>query len=200
MIWQNLLVIILNSLGFRIRGGLFPKLPLKKFFFALAFATCTCWLRDMWNVYYFAVMFIASRLCTQLAGWGEGVGCALGVSKPDSNRSDFQDADEFVDNFEIKERDIKIGKWNIHIPHFKLTDHPMLFGVTFLTIRGIYLSFIIGLALNSIGYMVWGLPMGVIYWFSGWLFRKGFDDGKYGWRTAEWLFGAYLGLGLVIFG
>jgi hypothetical protein len=200
MFGKSLLVIFLNSLGFRIRGGLFEKLPLKKFFFALSFATSTCWLKDNWNLYYFVVIFIASRLCTQLAGWGEGVICALGIDKPDPHRIDMYEADNFCNTFEIQERDIKIWKWDIHIPHFKLIDHPQLWGVTYLTIRGVYLSFILGLALNSIEYMLWGLPMGLIYWFSGWLFRKCYiDDGKYGWRTAEWLFGGYLGLGLTIY-
>jgi hypothetical protein len=81
-----------------------------------------------------------------------------------------------------------------------LIDHSVLWGVTYLTIRGVYLSFIIGLALQSIPYMAWGLPMGVIYWFAGWLYRRGLNDGKNGWNIGEWLFGHYLGLGLVLFG
>lgn len=197
------LIPLLSALGFRIRGGLGErwgwKFPLNKYWFAAIFALCACWLKG-WDWNYFLVVFIATRLSTQLAGWGEGNGCALGVSKPDPNRIDMYEADEFCNNFEIQERDIKIWKWNIHIPHFKLIDHPQLWGVTYLTIRGVYLSFIIGLALNSMPFMVWGTAMGVIYWFAGWLYRKGLNDGKSGWNIGEWLFGFYLGIGLVLFG
>lgn len=194
----------LTSFGFRVRGGLFERqwkrLPLNKYWFAAIFSTCASCLRGFFEWNYFLVVFIAARLSTQLAGWGEFVGCAIGAAKPQPERSDFAEADEFVDTFEIMERDIKIWKWTIHIPHFKLTDYPQLFGVVGLTFRGVYLSFIIGLALQSMPYMVWGLPMGVIYWFAGWLYRKGLDDGKNGWNIGEWLFGFYLGVGLVLFG
>lgn len=191
------LIPFLCSLGFRIRGGLGErwgwKFPLNKYWFSGIFAACACWLNG-WEWNYYLVVFIASRLSTQLAGWGEGVGCAIGASKPDLNRIDMYDADEFCNNFEIKERDIKILKWNIHIPHFKLIDHSVLWGVTYLTIRGVYLSFIIGLALQSIPFMLCGLPMGIIYWFAGWLYRLGLNDGKGGWNIGEWLYGFYLGL------
>jgi hypothetical protein len=197
------LIPFLCSLGFRIRGGLGErwgwKFPLNKYWFAGIFALCACWLKG-WDWNYFLVTFIAARLSTQLAGWGEFVWCAIGMGVPDPNRSDFAEADEFVDNFEIQERDIKIWKWNIHIPHFKLSDYPKLFGVVGLTFRGVYLSFIIGLALQSIPYMVWGLPMGLIYYIGGCLFRLGLDDKKNGWNISEYLFGFYLGLGLVLFG
>ena len=201
---QYLLVIILCSFGFRVRGGLGErwgwKFPLNKYWFAALFTPCACWINDIWTLNYFLVVFIAARLSTQLAGWGEAVGCALGVAKPDLNRIDMYEADDFCNTFEIQERDIKIWKWNIHIPHFKLIDHPQLWGVTYLTIRGAYLSFIIGLALQCIPYMLWGASMGVIYWFAGWLYRKGLDDGKSGWNIGEYCLGGWLGLGLVLFG
>ena len=194
---------LLTSFGFRVRGGLGErqghKLPLNKWWFATIFALCACWLRGCWEWNYFLVVFVASRLSTQLAGWGEAVGCALGVAKPQAERIDMYEADEFCNNFEIQERDVKIWKWNIHIPNFKLIDHPQLWGVTYLTIRGAYLSFIIGLAINSLPYMVWGSAMGVIYWFAGWLYRKGLDDGKSGWNIGEWIYGFYLGIGAVLF-
>lgn len=195
------LIPFLCSFGFRVRGGLFERqwrrLPLNKYWFAAIFAACACWLTG-WSLNYYLVVFIAARLSTQLAGWGEGVGCAIGASKPDLNRIDMYEADEFCNNFEIQERDIKIWKWTIHIPHFKLLDHPQLWGVTYLTIRGIYLSFIIGLALQNIPFMLCGSLMGVTYWLAGWLYRKGLNDGKHGWNIGEWLFGFELGLCLLL--
>jgi hypothetical protein len=195
------LIPFLCSFGFRVRGGLFErqwrKLPLNKYWFAAIFAACACWLTG-WSWNYYAVVFIAARLSTQLSGWGEGVGCALGTSTPDLNRVDMYDADEFCNNFEIQERDVTIWKWTIHIPHFKLLDHPQLWGVTYLTIRGTYLSFIIGLAIQSIPFMLCGSCMGLVYWLAGWLYRKGLDDGKGGWNIGEWIYGFILGLCLLL--
>lgn len=202
---------LISGLTFRIRGGLrIPftdkKFPLNKIWFAVWFACLACILKG-WNLKVWLVMFIASRMATQIAGWGEAVGCALGVGKPNPNRNDYLDFDEFCDNFgidrtiEIKERTIKIWRWSIHIPHiekhiyWKLIDHPQLYGVVWLTLRGVLLTFLIGLATNSIGYMIWGAPMGIIYWLSGWFARTVKNDGKSGWYYAEWLYGAYLGAG-----
>lgn len=196
------LVPFLCSFGFRVRGGLFErqwrKLPLNKYWFAAIFAACACWLNGLWELHYYLILFIAARLSTQLAGWGEFVGCAIGAAGPQPERSDFAEADEFVDNFEIMERDIKIWKWTIHIPHFKLTDYPQLFGVVGLTLRGIYMSFIIGLALHSVWFMLCGALMGITYWFAGWLYRCGLNDGKNGWNIGEWLYGFELGLCLLL--
>ena len=202
---------IISGLMFRIRGGLrIPgtdkKFPLNKLWFAAWFACMACILKG-WSLKFWIVTFIASRVATLIAGWGEGVGCALGLSKPDPKRTDYLDFDEFCDNFgidrtfEIKERTIKIWKWTIHIPHivkkikWRLIDHPQLFGVVWLTLRGILLTFLIGLATNSVFYMAWGAPMGVIYWLSGWFARNVKDDGKGGWYYAEFLYGSYLAAG-----
>jgi hypothetical protein len=196
------LVPFLCSFGFRVRGGLFEsqwrRLPLNKYWFAAIFAACACWLNGLWALHYYLIVFIAARLSTQLAGWGEFVWCAIGMGVPDPNRSDFADADEFVDNFEVQERDIKIWKWTIHIPHFKLSDYPKLFGVVGLTIRGVFQTFIIGLALHSVSFMLCGAAMGLIYYIGGCLFRLGLDDNKNGWNTSEWLYGFYQGLCLLL--
>ena len=167
---------------FRIRGGLrIPftnkKFPLCKWYFAIWFA-CMAVILKGWDWQYFLIMLIASRMATCIAGWGEAVGCALGVGKPNPDRQDYLDFDEFCDNFHI-------GKW-------KLIDHPQLFGVVWLTLRGLLLSFLIGLGANSILYILWGLPMGAIYWLSGWFARKVKDDGKHGWYIAEFLYGYWL--------
>ncbi len=212
---MNTLLMILDCLAsglfFRIRGGLrIPftdkKFPLCKWYFATWFACFACILKG-WTLNRWAVMFVASRMATWICGWGEGVGCALGLSKPDKDRLDYLDFDEFCDNFgidltiEIKERTIKIWKWTIHIPHivkkikWRLIDHPQLFGVVWLTLRGLLLTFLIGLATNSVFYMVWGAPMGVIYWLSGWFARNVKNDGKGGWYYAEFLYGSYLAAG-----
>lgn len=184
---QKILVYsLISGLMFRIRGGLRilftnKKFPLCKWWFAIWFACLSCILNG-WSLKHWIVMFIASKMATCICGWGEAVGCALGISKPNPNRTDYLDFDEFCDNF--------------HIGNWKLVDHPQLFGVVWLTMRGVLLTFLIGLAANSLLYILWGAPMGLIYWFAGYINRHVRDDGKYGWYRAEWLFGAYLSLGL----
>lgn len=179
---MTILYSLISGLMFKIRGGLKiygKKLPLCKWWFAIWFACLSCIL-DGWSLKYWLVMFIASRMATCICGWGEAVGCALGISKPNPDRTDYLDFDEFCDNFHI-------GDW-------KLVDHPQLFGVVWLTMRGVLLTFLIGLALNSVWYMVCGASMGVIYWLCGLFARKVKDDGKSGWHYSEISFGFYLGL------
>lgn len=188
MMWISLLYALIGGLTFRIRGGLrIPftdkKFPLNKWWFAIWFA-CLTVIYNGWQSAFFFTVLIATRMSTQIAGWGEAVGCALGCGKPNPDRKDYYDFDEFCDNFHI-------GDW-------KLIDHPQLYGVVWLTLRGVLLTFLIGLAMNNLWYMVWGAPMGLIYWFSGWWNRHVRDDGKSGWYRAEWLFGIYLTIGFLL--
>ena len=195
------LIPFLCSLGFRIRGGLFERqwrrLPLNKWWFAAIFAACACWLKGFdWN--YYLVVFIAARLSTQLAGWGEYVGCVLGMAQPQPEREDLPKVDHILDNMKWDAHDVKVWKWKIHIPAFNLLDHGVLFGWLGLTVRGLYMTFIIGLALQSIPFMLCGLAMGSIYWFAGWLYRLGLNDGKGGWNIGEWIYAFYLGVVLCL--
>lgn len=213
------IIIALIAFCFRVRGGFGEKwgwrLPLCKWWFAVAWTVCCVILRnnfDWQSVEYWQdiiSIFLGARLSTQFCGWGEAVGCALGVRKPDIHEMNELDFDEFCDNFGWEEKYIKILKityhkvvyinWYLHIPEFHLIDHAKTYGVVWLTLRGVLLSYLIASPLDNIYLMLWGAPMGIIYWFAGWLYRKGLDDGKFGWRTSEWLYGAWLGLGLVLF-
>lgn len=192
-----MLTALLCSLGFRIRGGLGErwgwKFPLNKYWFAAIFASCYVHLTG-WDLNRFLVMFIAARLSTQLAGWGEYCGCVLGLVNPQSDREDLPKVDHILDNMKWDAHGVKIWKWTIHIPAFNLLDHSILFGWLGLTVRGLYLSFIIGLALQSIPFMLCGLAMGTIYWLNGLFSRKVYTLCKGGWNASEWEFGFYLGL------
>lgn len=201
--WIKLLIECISSFLWRVRGGLKfwgHKLPLNKVWFALFYAGAFCYLEG-WDLNTFTVVAIATLVSYQEYGWGEYVGCVLGVAKP-TERSDCSLVDDIVDTMRItiKARDIKIWKWTIHIPNieWKLTDHPVLFGWVGLSLRGLILTFTIGLAIQNIPYMLTGLAMGSIYWLGGWICRHIKDDGKSGWNWAEWLFGFYLGLVLVL--
>ena len=193
---------LISALTFRIRGGLKilgHKLPLCKWWFAVWFATLSCILKG-WSLNFWLVMLIASRLATQMHGWGEFCACVLGVGKPNPERKDLPEVDDFLDNLRWEDHFVKIWKWNVHIPAFNLLNHPILFGWLGLSARGLYMTFLIGLALNSIPFMVSGLAMGTIYWICGLIARKIFKVmDKTGWNAGEWCYGYYLGLCLTFF-
>ncbi|MEE0060517.1 MAG: hypothetical protein UE295_06795 [Acutalibacteraceae bacterium] len=179
---------IISALTFRIRGGLRMykdhKFPLNKLYFAIWVACMTCIFRG-WELRLWLVMFIATYVSTMCFGWGEYAGCVLGIGKPNSKRSDCAEIDEFIDNLYIT---IKGKK-------YMLIDFPILFGWVGLSLRGLILSFIIGLALNSVLFMPCGVFMGTIYYLCGLFARKilkRYD--KTGWNLSEWVFGAFIGL------
>ena len=186
------LIVVGSSFTWRVRGGLrIPhtdkKFPLNKYWFAVFYALAACYLRG-WETSFFFTMLIASRLSSQLYGWGEYVGCLLCGDKPSPDRGDCDLVDDIVDNLKITFKGHTV----------KLTDYPVAWGWLGLSLRGLILSFIIGLALNSVWYMLTGFAMGTVYWLGGQV-NKIKDDGKCGWKWAEWLFGAYLGLMLCLF-
>lgn len=187
---KALLISLIDSFLWRVRGGLRmykdKKFPLNKIWFAVAFGIEAGLLKG-WDWSLVITTMIATLVGYQVYGWGEYIGCLLCKSKP-SERSDCDLVDEIVDSLKITYK----GKV------YKLTDYPVLFGWVGLSLRGLILSFIIGLALNSISFMLCGLAMGTVYWLGG-LFNKIIDDGKYGWKWAEWFFGFYLGFCLYIF-
>lgn len=187
---KALIISLIDSFLWRVRGGLRmykdKKFPLNKLWFAVAFGIEAGFLK-CWDWSLVITTMIATLVSYQIYGWGEYIGCLLCKSKP-SERSDCDLVDEIVDNLKITYK----GKV------YKLTYYPVLFGWVGLSLRGLIMSFIIGLALNSIPFMLCGLAMGTVYWLGG-LFNKIIDDGKCGWKWAEWFFGFYLGFCLYIF-
>jgi len=216
---QIFIITLLIAFSFRVRGGFGEKwgfrLPLCKWWFCTFWTACCIYLMPEYDLHSWLYwqkiisIFIGARLSTQICGWGEAVGCALGLRKPDPHEMNELDFDEFCDNFGWNAKDITLLKishnkkvyinWILHIPEFHLIDHAKAYGVVWLTLRGVLSSYLIASPMNKPLLMLMGLPMGVIYWFAGWLYRKGLDDGKGGWRTAEWLYGGYLGFCLAIY-
>lgn len=186
---KALIIALIDSFLWRVRGGLRmykdKKFPLNKLWFAIAFGIEAGLLKG-WNWNFVIITAIATLVSYQVYGWGEYIGCLLCGDKP-SERSDCDLVDDIVDN-------LKIGcKGKV----YKLTDYPVAWGWLGLSLRGLILTFIIGLALNSIPFMISGFAMGTVYWLGG-QFNKLIDDGKCGWKWAEWFFGFYLGLMLII--
>ena len=186
----SIIIPLIISFAFRVRGGFGEmwgwRLPLCKWWFCTAWTIAAVYLTGNYDWRYIVCLFIGTRLSTSFCGWGEAVTLALGArKKPDKNEMNELDFDEFCDNFEFK--------------GWKLFDHPQAYGIVWLTLRGVLLSYLIASPMNNVWLMLWGAPMGVIYWFAGWLYRHGVNDKKSGWRIAEWLYGFWLGLGLVLF-
>lgn len=195
----NSLSCFLDSFLWRVRGGLKfkgKKLPLNKIWFALVFAAEFCYATGWdWNTYIICLFAVYTSY--QEYGWGEYIGCLLTGTAP-TERSDCPLVDDIVDTIRvtINARDIKIWKWTIHIPqvNWKLSDNPKLFGWVGLSLRGLLMTFMIGLAFRSIPFMLCGLGMGTVYWIGGLIDHYIKPDGKFGWCWAEWLYGFYLGI------
>lgn len=187
---KALLVSLIDSFLWRVRGGwriprTDKKLPLCKLWFAIAFGIEAGLLRG-WNWNFVIITALATLVSYQVYGWGEYIGCVCGVGKPDPEHGDCDLVDSIVDNMQIT--------WKGNVI-WKLTDCPILFGWVGLSLRGLILSFIIGLALNSIPFMLCGLAMGTIYWLAGVISRKILKkEDKTGWNLGEWFFGFYLGV------
>jgi hypothetical protein len=180
-----LVIALLCALGFRVRGGLEikgHKMPLNKYWFAVLFALCACYLHG-WDLNYFIVVAIAARLSTQIVGWGKYVGACL------SGQFDKTEVECYMIDKTLEPLYIKInGK------QYNLVDKGFLYGVVALGLRGLILSFIIGLALQSIPFMLCGWCMGLVYYLVGLYSRKVKALTKGGWNLSEWVFGFYLGL------
>lgn len=184
------IISLIYSFLWRVRGGLRmykdKKYPLNKLWFAVAFGIEAGLLKG-WDWALVVTTMIATLVSYQVYGWGEYIGCLLCGSKPYPERSDCDLVDSIVDSL----------KATFHGHVVKLSDYPVAWGFVGLSLRGLILSFIIGLALNSLAFIPCGLAMGLVYWLGG-VLNKVVDDGKCGWKHAEWLFGAYLGLCLYV--
>jgi hypothetical protein len=186
----NLLSCFLDSFFWRVRGGLRindKKLPLNKIWFALVFAAEFCYMTGWdWNI--FIIVSLAVFVSYQAFGWGEYIGCLLTGTKP-TERSDCSLVDDIVDTLKITYK----GKV------YKLTDYPRLFGWVGTSLRGLIMTFIIGLPMLDIPFMLCGLAMGTVYGIGGLIDHYVIKDGKFGWCWAEYLWGLALGIFLILF-
>lgn len=181
---MNSLICLLSSLLWRVRGGLRfwgHKVPLNKVWFALFFGGAFCYLAS-WSLNVWAIVSLATFVSYQAYGWGEYIGCLLTGAKP-TDRSDCPLVDDIVDTLHWKDK--------------KLTDYPVLFGWVGLSLRGLLMTYMIGLAFQNMPFMLIGLAMGTVYKLGG-LLNKIKDDGKFGWCWAEWLWGLFMGVMLCV--
>lgn len=187
------LISIIDAFLWRVRGGLRmykdKKFPLNKLWFAIAFGIEAGLLRG-WNWNFVIITALATWVSYQAYGWGEAVSCVCGVSGGNPDRRDCELVDDIMDNAKI----------TIKGTTFKLVDFPILWGWCWLSLRGLIMTFIIGLALRSVPFMLCGLGMGTIYYIGGLIARKilkKFD--KTGWDISEFCYGFYLAICLCLF-
>lgn len=182
-------IIILSCFLWRVRGGLRfwgHKAPLNKIWYAVFLEAYSC-LYFGYCLENLIVGFVASYTSYQLYGWGMYVGRLLsgGTLDPEKDKEC-----ELIDDL----------LYPLHITlkgtKYYLFQYPKLFGFIGTCLTGLIISFICGLYLGNLWFMLSGLSMGLTYWLSGQL-NKLVDDGKYGWKWAEWLDGFVKGLILV---
>ena len=188
-ILQCLIIIFVCSLTFRIRGGLrIPgtdkKFPLNKWWFAVGFTCCACWLTGNWTWSYLTTGLVAAKMCTSISGWGgQGIGPIISGKVSEDDFDDLNITD-FVRN--------KIFKFL----NLDFREHGRLYGVIWLSFRGALTTFILGLAINSIFFMPVGFIQGPCYWLAT-KANKSIDLGTGGWNWGELIYPA--GLGLFLF-
>jgi hypothetical protein len=198
---QSLLIILLSSFLWRVRGGLRindKKLPLNKVWYAVFFAIYGC-LYFGWGVELFLIGFIASYASWQLYGWGPYLG---GLLKGTSFNRDVDAECELIDDLlypcritfgekSAKWFNILLGWTGLHAEPktYWLKDYGHLFGFCGTSLTGLIITFLWGLFLNDFWVMVSGLGMGVCYAIGGLIN----NEGKNGWNIGEWIFGGYLG-------
>ena len=176
---------------YRIRGGLdMPftdkHFPLNKLWWA-TYCTFVCWYlynwtTETWIWTLLITCWIACRMSTQIAGWSKYVVAACMGKLKDPFEIEVYTIDRVVNSLHIT---IK-GKV-IH-----LYDYPFLYGIVSMGMRGLLLTFIVGLCFRSVPYMLSGALLGVIYWLGGLTDRHIISDGKGGWNISEIYTGMYL--------
>lgn len=201
--WLQIMYNFISALTFRIRGGLRiykdKKFPLNKWWFAIWFPTMHCLIRG-WNTPFYLTGVIASRMCTNISGWGTYIGALLTGNKISETDKDDLNITDFVQNklFPLFNKTAiilnksKFTSWIVKIFPFlekDFHDCPRVYGGICLSLRGGLTTFILGLWLNNIWYMPVGLLQGPVYWLGGWTCRHIYNDGKYGWKISEWYWG-----------
>ena len=187
---QSLLIILLSSFLWRVRGGLRindKKLPLNKVWYAVFFAVyCCIYIVPSFTV--FLIGFLACYVSYQLYGWGAYIGGVMdGLPFNESIDAECELIDDLLYPCKIT---IK-GK------DYWLKDYGRAFGFVGTCLTGLIISFLWGLVLNDLVVMVSGLGMGVCY-YLGYLLNKVFPEQKDGWGYGEWIDGLYKGAVLAL--
>ena len=187
----NIILVLFGGLMYRIRVGLdMPftdkHFPLNKLWWATYCTFVCCYIYDWTTAFWIWTLlitcWIACRMSTQIAGWSKYVvACTQG---------------KLNDPFEIEVYTIDRIVNSLHITikgkTVYLNEYPFLYGIIAMGMRGLLLTFIVGLCFHSGLYMICGALLGVIYWLGGLTDRHIISDGKGGWNFSEIYTGLYL--------
>lgn len=182
----GLIKIFLGAFLNRVRGGLKfkdKKLPLNKLWFPVylgaLIAGITCG-----GFKGFITGFIACYVGQQVCGWGKAAGAATTGILLNPDEKECEMIDDLLDNLKITLKD--------HTVYVK-DSYPELWGMLWLALRGVLWTFLIGLTIQSVNYMLCGAMMGVIYFTTGYICREFFNKtDKTAWNISEWLFGGWM--------
>lgn len=185
------LVTFVSSFLWRVRGGLRfgnKKLPFNKIWYAIFFSIIIC-LAEGFSFNLALTTFVAAYAGYQLYGWGVYVSRIYNGKEVDPN---VDKECELIDDL-LLPLHISV-KGNV----VYLSEYPKIFGFVGTCLTGFILTFLMGLASQSVGFMFWGLGMGPCYWLGSKL-ENYYALGKEGWNWGEYVFGFYLGLGYYIY-
>ena len=202
----NLLIVLVSSLLWRVRGGLGERqgieIPCNKIYYALFFGLIAWLYMNDWSLALLGVA--ASYLSYQLYGWGKYVGAVTGGNL-DKYEEECELIDDLLDSCRITfgEKSAKVWNfifrwWPVEERTYYLWEFPRLYGFLGTSLTGLIMSVICGLFLHSWTYILMGAGMGVCYLLGHLVCVYIKNDGKDGWNWGEWIYGAYLGLMLVV--
>lgn len=182
----GLIKVFLGALLNRIRGGLRifgKKLPLNKIWFPLYIGALIAVATDG-GFKGFITGFLASYIGQQICGWGKAAGAATTgiINNPDEKECEM--IDDLLDNLKIT-----IKGHTIYVKE----SYPVLWALLWLALRGLVWTFLIGLSLQSVNYMLCGAAMGIIYCTTGYICREFFHKmDKTAWNISEWIYGGWM--------
>ena len=183
-------IVLISSFLWRVRGGLRfwgHKAPINKIWFAIWFGALSVYFVG-WYPEVFVNVTLATFISYQLYGWGLYIGRLLtGIAVDPEKDGQCELIDEQIMPLHITLKGTKYYLW----------QYPRLFGFIGTCLTGLIVTYLIGLAMGSFWFQISGLGMGFCYWLGGKL-EKIKPLGKAGWNWGEWIFGAYMGLMLVL--
>ena len=163
-----LLLSIIGSFLNRIRGGLFKWLPFNKIFFPLFMLVLVYYLGShSWKESL--CVFVGAFAGQQICGWGKYIS-ALTIGDFDREETEVYAIDKICDKYFL--------------------EKPRLYGFVALALRGLIWTSGIGLAINTLWYILIGLLMPVAYSIPTLILLKTkHNKDKTAWNIGEWIWG-----------
>lgn len=179
----NVVLVLVGGLMYRIRGGLdMPftdkHFPLNKLWWA-TYCTFVCWYLFGFDLTLLVTCWIACRMSTQIAGLSKYVVACTQGKLTDPFEIEVYTIDRIVNALHITIKGKKVY----------LYEYPFIYGIIAMGMRGLLLTFIVGLCFHSVLYMLSGACLGLVYYCGGLIDRHIYPDGKGGWNWSEYLAG-----------